>query len=309
MTLSAGVMAGQAGRRSAVRWWTAIAAVALLAAVLPGAWFVQQNARTRWAREQALPQIDQLAEREQYKEAFDLVQQAKQYIPNDPVWKRIDPVVSRTMTVRTTPEGAAVSYRRVGSDGAWIPLGASPIASAVVPNSYLEWQFAKEGYVTASEAVAAGIAPSVTLSITLHAEKGTPPGMVYVPADDPPRVALIAGLDHLPPQPIRSFWIDRHEVTNADYKRFVDAGGYREPKYWTEVFAEGGRALTFAQAVARFTDSTGRPGPATWESGHFPEGQDDLPVTGVSWYEASAYAAFANKALPTSTGVASRTSV
>src|SRR5262249_53546310 len=44
---------------------------------------------------------------------------------------------------------------------------------------------------------------------------------------------------------------------------------------------------------------TGRPGPATWEAGKYPDGQDDYPVAGVSWYEAAAYAAFAGKALPT----------
>ena len=45
-------------------------------------------------------------------------------------------------------------------------------------------------------------------------------------------------------------------------------------------------------------DSTGRPGPATWKAGHYPEGQADYPVGGVSWYEAAAYAEFAGKSLP-----------
>jgi eukaryotic-like serine/threonine-protein kinase len=54
-----------------------------------------------------------------------------------------------------------------------------------------------------------------------------------------------------------------------------------------------------AEAMPRFVDRTGRPGPATWEGGAFPAGQADYPVGGVSWYEAAAYAKFVGKALPT----------
>src|SRR5260370_37665964 len=37
----------------------------------------------------------------------------------------------------------------------------------------------------------------------------------------------------------------------------------------------------------------------SWELGDYPEGEGDLPVTGVSWYEAAPYATFAGKSLPT----------
>jgi dienelactone hydrolase len=51
--------------------------------------------------------------------------------------------------------------------------------------------------------------------------------------------------------------------------------------------------------MTRLVDATGEPGPAGWEAGAYPPGEDDLPVAGVSWFEAAAYAAWAGKSLPT----------
>jgi pimeloyl-ACP methyl ester carboxylesterase len=47
-----------------------------------------------------------------------------------------------------------------------------------------------------------------------------------------------------------------------------------------------------------FVDATGQPGPSGWEAGSFAPGEEQLPVTGVSWHEAAAYAAWAGKTLP-----------
>ena len=102
-------------------------------------------------------------------------------------------------------------------------------------------------------------------------------------------------------KPVRldDFWLDRYEVTNRQFKEFVDQGGYREPRFWKEPFVRDGRALAWDEAMALLRDATGRPGPAAWELGSHPEGQEDYPVSGVSWYEAAAYAEFAGKSLPT----------
>jgi sulfatase modifying factor 1 len=63
---------------------------------------------------------------------------------------------------------------------------------------------------------------------------------------------------------VKSFYMDVHEVTNAQYKLFADA--------------------------------TGRPLPQFWQ----PElDRPDEPVVGVTWHEAQAYAAWAGKRLPT----------
>src|SRR4029453_799353 len=98
---------------------------------------------------------------------------------------------------------------------------------------------------------------------------------------------------------LADFWLDRYEVTNRQYKEFVDQGAYRSPEHWKEPFVKGGRVLAWEEAMALFRDSTGRPGPATWEAGTYPDGQADHPVGGVSWFEAAAYARFAGKELPT----------
>jgi eukaryotic-like serine/threonine-protein kinase len=79
----------------------------------------------------------------------------------------------------------------------------------------------------------------------------------------------------------------------------VRAGGYQNQSYWKHEFLKNGKKISWAEAMASFADSTGRPGPTTWQAGDYPEGQDDFPVAGVSWYEAVAYAEFVKKSLPT----------
>ena len=88
-----------------------------------------------------------------------------------------------------------------------------------------------------------------------------------------------------------SIYLDRWCVTNADFKAFVDDGGYETVTFWPE------RILP---SVLQFVDTTGRPGPAHWSKG---KPSNDIlahPVVGVSWYEANAYAQWIGKRLPTS---------
>ncbi|MFX0008621.1 MAG: SUMF1/EgtB/PvdO family nonheme iron enzyme, partial [Candidatus Hermodarchaeota archaeon] len=95
------------------------------------------------------------------------------------------------------------------------------------------------------------------------------------------------------------FFIGRYEVTNREYKEFVEAGGYRNRDYWESPFVRDGRTLTWEEAQREFVDQTGQPGPSTWVGGDYPQGQGDYPVSGVSWYEAAAYAEYAGLSLPT----------
>lgn len=88
-----------------------------------------------------------------------------------------------------------------------------------------------------------------------------------------------------------SIYLDRWCVTNADYQRFVDAGGYENVSLWPE---------QILPSVLQFVDKTGMAGPALWSKGAPPKGALAHPVVGVSWYEANAYAQWVGKRLPTS---------
>lgn len=174
-------------------------------------------------------------------------------------------------------------------DAPWMSIGHSPIENFLLPLGFFRWRIVKPGYRTIE--VAGGFQLN-SMEFTLDLGGSVPGDMVHVPAGDFQWRSLnTAYLD--------DFWIDRYEVTNRQFKEFIDQGGYTKRQYWSEEFVENGRVLSWEQAMAKFRDATGRPGPSTWEVGAYPSGQDDFPVNGVSWYEAAAYAEFAKKQLPT----------
>ncbi len=118
--------------------------------------------------------------------------------------------------------------------------------------------------------------------------------MVYVPGGSSANV-----LNRLPGSKFRHFSSIATRSRTPQYKEFVDAGGYERRSWWEFDIKQNGKPLSFDDAMRLFVDATGRPGPAAWELGSYPEGKGDYPVSGVSWYEAAAYARFRGKALPT----------
>src|SRR3954464_6524735 len=88
---------------------------------------------------------------------------------------------------------------------------------------------------------------------------------------------------------VATVYFDRFCVTNAEYQRFIDGGGYEQLEFWHE------EALP---ALLDFVDQTGAPGPRYWSDGQYPPSDQHLPVVGISWYEASAYARWVGKQLP-----------
>ncbi len=196
------------------------------------------------------------------------------------------------MSLRTNPPGALVFVKSYGaSKGEWKPVGRTPLEGVRMPFEMLRWRITKEGFEPV-EATSDPTGPARSLDYTLDPVGTVPPGMVRVAGGH------FQFRDH-PPVKLDDFWLDRYEVTNRQYKEFVDQGGYRKPEYWKQPFAKDGRILSWREAMAFFGDATGRPGPATWEAGTYADGEHEYPVGGVSWFEAAAYAEFAGKELPT----------
>jgi formylglycine-generating enzyme required for sulfatase activity len=79
---------------------------------------------------------------------------------------------------------------------------------------------------------------------------------------------------------VASFYLDAWPVTNAEYKRFADATGHPVPHYH----------VTWCDTEGYNWDP---------ETRKYPEGKQDHPVVLVTWEDAMAYAAWANKRLPT----------
>ncbi|MCJ7504412.1 MAG: protein kinase, partial [Acidobacteriia bacterium] len=264
-----------------------------LVAVGAGAFLWWRQSRLLWARNQAVPEVERLLEQallahdwSKERDATRVAEKASRYAPNDPRVQEALDSCSKVLTVQSDPPGAAVRIKPYDDQNAeWTSLGQTPSRQIRLPWSYYVWRFEKAGYEPV-EAVSS--AWSGDVSRKLDPVGAIPPGMVRVPG------RKVEKLGDFP-----DFFIDKYEVTNRRFKEFVDADGYRSPKYWRQEFVRDGKVLTWEEAMTHFRDSTGRPGPATWMAGDFPEGKDDYPVSGVSWYEAAAYAAFAGKSLPT----------
>jgi formylglycine-generating enzyme required for sulfatase activity len=165
--------------------------------------------------------------------------------------------------------------------------------------------------ITAAALLALTIAflPQRSVPITLACplqieERAQHPGMVWVPAG-----AIEMGSDVYPEETRRNanvagFWMDRTEVTNADFAAFVRATNYvtvaeRPGKKGAAVFVmpSGDANLSSVAAWWRYVEG------ANWRHPGGPdtsiEGRENFPVVAVTLEDAAAYAKWKGRRLPT----------
>lgn len=90
-------------------------------------------------------------------------------------------------------------------------------------------------------------------------------------------------------QPIRevtleAYYIDKYPVTNLEFLDFINSNGYKNKEYW----CNEGWEYIIKNRIEK---------PCYWDDPKW--NKPEYPVTGISWYEAKAYASFIKKELPT----------
>ena len=95
------------------------------------------------------------------------------------------------------------------------------------------------------------------MSVTMDEQAKASAGMIRVglPTSASLQSTLVTlfgvpGFEALPAVPLGDYWIDKYEVTNAEFKRFLDQGGYQKAEYWKQEFRRDGQVVSWAEAMA-----------------------------------------------------------
>ena len=192
------------------------------------------------------------------------------------------------------------------------------------------------GRHAAGAVIVAGVAALLIVPDALQAGEGAPAvlchGYAGLPEGDGPRAGMVwidggsftMGDDDERPEEsaahevmVKGFWIDRHEVTNAAFARFVEATGYvtvaergldpaDHPGMPPELLAPGAVVFTPPDGLLNLVDVRQWwryvPG-ADWRHPTGPgssiEGRDNYPVVNIAYEDAQAYARWLGRELPT----------
>ena len=279
------------GKRSTIRFLGALFLIVILGGT--GYKYFYGQYLTGQAEKKSIPQIELWKNEKQYKKTFELAMQVKEIIPDDPKLNELLASVSQPISIITNPPEAKVYRRLVGGDKNWEMAGMTPVDSLPMYKGESIWRIEKDGYEPVVRLSWQAIGDTLLLF-----EKGEiSEEMVYIPESN--QVLILPGLALNTRRQVPAFLMDRYEVSNVDFKKFIENGGYSQKEFWEYPFIKDGSEIPWEEAMTYFIDRTGQPGPAFWEVSDFPEGEDLLPVGGISWYEAAAYAAYAGKRLPT----------
>ena len=184
-------------------------------------------------------------------------------------------------------------YIKYGSDSVWNYVGIAPIDTIYVPNLRFENDFnlklVRDDIEYIGEDEESGI-------FSLRYLDKTPERYIFKNSIKSER--MFFPCCDLGEVDIEAFAISKYEVSNIEFKEFVDGGGYENPNFWDFPIIIKGKKYTYENTISNFTDKFGKFGPANWSYGQFPSGRGNFPVSHISWFEARAYANYKGRKLP-----------
>ena len=253
--------------------------------------FVFYQRRSETLLNDSLPKISEALDKGDNLLVFKLTTELLEAYPNNHMLALYREKATRPINIETYPDGIDV-HISYGNDTIWNYLGKTPVRSVLVPTLKAQ-DFQLKFVVDGREFLGA---PEDARKLNLNGLSSTPKGHAFIPGREEPNM-WFPGI-HLGKISYTPFSISKTEVSNIEFQAFVDSDGYSDPKYWDFPIEIDGTEYTWNKTIKRFTGKYGKAGPANWLYGKHPEHQGSFPVTGISWFEARAYARFKKMRLP-----------
>jgi serine/threonine protein kinase len=269
-----------------------LAALIILAIILASATiFLWQRTRSRRI-EGVMARLRPAVEARLYDDALEVLLSAGLSL-RDITDKKLLQQISGNVSIQSLPPKAQISFARIRSKpelsmGKPTNIGRTPLNGYPLVAGEYQITLALEGMNPLKFLVDVKPGDSLEINRTLVKTSKERAGMVMINKGISQNGAEIP-----------AFLMDQHELTNGEFFNFVSSGGYREKKFWVDPIVINGLPASWEQAMKSFVDKTGIPGPRFWSGGKYPDDKKDHPVVGISWYEAMAYARWAEKNLPT----------
>ncbi len=201
-----------------------------------------------------------------------------------------------TAALLVSTKGITATITLTGPDGTTLPPGKNGDWFAELPPGAWQVRAEAEGYAPAEQTIAvtddtpqiavidlASVAHATATSTETPAEPPLPipiPELVEIPAGPflmgSSNADLLADNSEKPQHELtlETYWIGKTEVTNAQFRPFVEGDGYSNSEYWTKTGWQ-------------WREDEGITAPCAWDDPQW--NSDTQPVVCISWFEAVAY--------------------